>query len=224
MNNVTIIYYTSNMEDPAFEQRIKDNLLKVCRGLPIVSVSHKPIDLGKNICIGNVGASGFNMFRQVQIACREAKTKFVISAEADTLYPPDYFNFLPPRDDKCYRNSNLYVMGHKRNYFWKKEEGATHAQIINREFYLNRLNKLFENAPKWNAEEKNFPRERHHLVDVFNENEIEYYQTNNPVVQIKTSQSMRHYTRSDRKNRESIVYWGNGIDFRNKYYEIGYKH
>lgn len=204
----TILYYTSNKETPEFEQRIKDNLLKVCGNLPIISISQKPIKLGKNICVGDVGVSGFNMFRQVLIGCKEAKTKFVISAEADCLYPPDYFQFIPERDDRCYRNSNLYVMGHKRTYFWKKEEGATQAQVVGREFYMKKLKELFEGASQWSVEEKNFPKERWHFQDVFSR--IRYYETKNPVVSIKTSEAMRHYTHSDRINRDEIPYWGNG--------------
>ena len=212
--NATILYYTSNKEDPEFEKKVIDNLLKVCGNLPIISISQKPMSLGKNICVGDVGVSGFNMFRQVQIGLEEAKTKFIVSAEADCLYPPDYFQFIPERKDVCYRNSNLYVMAHRRPIFWKKEEGATHAQIIGREYYLKRLNELFKDAPKWSIEEKNFPRERHHKVDVFEK--IEYYQTKNPVVQIKTSESMRTYTHSDRKDRYKIPYWGDSILLRQK--------
>src|SRR5438876_1031131 len=132
MNDATIIYYTSNREDPDFERRVQENLLKVSGGLPIISVSHKPIDLGTNICVGEVGVSGFNMFgvsgfymfRQVAIACEAATTPFVISAEADCLYPPDYFEFRPVELDRCYRDSNLYVMPDRRNFFFYKKEGA----------------------------------------------------------------------------------------------------
>lgn len=226
MKDITVIYYTSNKEKPEFEERIRNNILNLCGDLPIISVTQKPIDFGKNICVGDVGVSGFNMFRQVQIACREAKTRFVLSAEADCLYPPDYFTFEPPQEDLCYRNKNLYVMPQHRAYFWKKEEGATHAQIVGREFYLNTLNKLFEGAPEWSVEERNFPKERTHQKqeDVFSKNEIAYYETEYPVVQIKTSQSMRHYTHSDRIARHELPYWGPGSDFRKKYYDIGYRH
>ncbi len=226
MKDVTIIYYTSNREKPEFEERIRNNLLNCCGDLPIISVTQKPINFGQNIVVGDVGASGFNMFRQVQIACRAAKTKFILSAEADCLYPPDYFSFIPPKDNLCYRNKNLYVMPQHRAYFWKKEEGATHAQIVGREFYLNTLNKLFEGAPEWSIEERNFPKERTHnkQEDVFLKNEIVFYETKYPVVQIKTSQSMRHYTHSDRVTRHEIPYWGSGNDFRKKFYDIGYRH
>ncbi|MBU2052605.1 hypothetical protein KKH13_05350 [Patescibacteria group bacterium] len=213
--NSTIIYYTSNREGTMFEKRVRDTLLKNCGGLPIISVSHLPIDLGTNICVGDVGVSGFNMFRQVQIALREAKTRFVISAEADCLYPPDYFEFTPERDDVPYRNTNLYVMPDLRDYFFSKPGGATHAQIVGREHYLAVLDKLFEGAPEWSTKEKNFPKERLRKADVFDK--IEYYQTENPVFQIKTHKGMRYYTSSDRTPIPEIPYWGKGKDIRSYY-------
>jgi len=213
-NDATILYYTSNKEDPNFENRIKENLLKNCGGLPIISISHKPIDLGKNICVGDVGASGFNMFRQVQIGLKEVKTEFVISAEADCLYPPDYFTYRPPKNNRCYRNSNLYVMPDLRDYYFYKEEGATHAQHIGRDFYLDRLNFLFEGAPEWSVEEKNFPKERRKQEDVFRPHMVKHYHTENPVFQIKTHKGMRYYTNSDRTPIPEIKYWGNGKPVR----------
>ena len=52
MNDVTIIFYTSNDEDESFEKKIRDNILKQSNGIKIISVSRKPIDFGHNICIG----------------------------------------------------------------------------------------------------------------------------------------------------------------------------
>lgn len=212
--NATIIYYSSNREDPEFEKRIQKTLLENSGGLPIISVTQKPINLGKNICVGDVGVSGFNMFRQVLMACEMATTEFVISAEADCLYPPDYFTFRPSRNDICYRDSNLYVMPDKRSFFFHKKEGATHAQIVGREFYIKKLKELFKDAPEWNAEEKNFPKERHLKEDIFGI--IRYYKTD-PVIQIKTHKGMRYYTHSDRTPIYSLPYWGEGQILRKKY-------
>ncbi len=211
----TILYYTSNREKPEFEKKIQENLLKVCKDIPIISVSQKLINLGKNICVGDVGASGFNCFRQILIACEAATSKFVISAEADCLYPPDYFTFIPPKEDVCYRNSNLYVMPDLRDYYFKKSEGATHAQIVGREYYIKRLKELFKDAPQWSTEEKNFPKERHRKEDIFDK--IEYWETENPVVQIKTHRGLRYYTHSDRTPIKEIKYWGDGTKIRNYY-------
>ena len=97
--NTTILYYSSGRENPDFEQRIIDSLLEVSGDLPIVSVTQQPLNLGKNICVGDVGASGFNLFRQILIGLKEVVTKYVISAEADSLYPKGYFDYIPERDD-----------------------------------------------------------------------------------------------------------------------------
>jgi hypothetical protein len=225
--DATIFFCSSNKEYPQFEQRIRDNILKVCGDLPIISVTQKPIDFGTNICVGDdVGVSGFNFFRQSLIACKAAKTRFMISTEADCLYPPDYFLFRPERDDKCYRSDNVFVMGQHRKYFFRKPRGATHAQIVNREFYIENLERCFEGEPEWDATQFNFPKEKFHAKweDVFNRDDIEYFMQENPVVQIKTSQSMRNYTSAIRDPIYSLPYWGKGSDFRKKYYDIGFIH
>jgi hypothetical protein len=215
MESSSIIYYSSNREKPDFERRVIENLQQVCGKHPIISVTQKPINLGHNICVGDVGVSGFNMFRQVQLALNEVKTKFVISAEADCLYPPDYFDFIPTKDDVCYRNSNLFVMPDARDYFFYKKEGATHSQVINTDFYKQRLYDLFYGAPMWSPEETNFPKERWNKEDVFTE--IEYFKTKNPVFQIKTHRGMRYYTHSDRTPIYGLPYWGDGKAVRSYY-------
>lgn len=216
-----IIYVSSNKEKPEFEERIRKNILEVTN-LPIISVTQKPIDFGKNIVVGDdIGVSGFNMFRQVLIGLKASDADYVISCEADCLYPPDYFQFVPPRLDVPYRNKNTWVMGQHRTYFYHKPESATHAQIVGRQFYIDTLEKLFEGCPEWSLE-KNFPKERLGKEDVFDK--IEYWESENPVVQIKTSQSMRHYTRSERVPVHKLPYWGDGADFRNKFYNIGIIH
>ena len=209
--SATIVYCSSNMELPAFEAKIIANLLKACGDLPIISVTQKPMPyLGRNICVGDdIGVSGFNFFRQCLIGCEAADTRFIISAESDCLYPPDYFTFRPPKDNECYRNSNLFVMPDKRPFFFHKKEGATHSQVVGREFYINRLNELFGDAPMWCAEEKNFPKERHRKEDVFRR--ILYWETENPVFQIKTHFGLRYYTSSDRTPIHELTYWGSGI-------------
>jgi len=212
--NATVLYYTSNREHPEFEARVRKTILDNCGGLPIISVSHRPIDFGRNICVGDVGVSGFNMFRQVLMGCEAADTEFIISAEADCIYPKSYFEFKPERNDVCYRNSNLYVMPDARDYFFYKEEGATHAQVVGREFYIETLKKLFDGAPQWNTEEKNFPKERLGQEDVFTE--VKHFRCD-PVIQIKTHRGMRYYTRSDRTPIPSLPLWGEGKKLRAYY-------
>jgi len=207
----SIIYYTSNREAPEFEKKIQDDLLSKSGILPIISVSQKPMDFGENICVGNVGASGFNMCRQVQIACERATTDFVISAEADCLYSPDYFYFTPP-SNACYRNTNIYILKYKRDFFNKKTM-STFSQVINREYYLKRLNELFEGAPQWSKEEKNFPKERGKKLF----NSYETFETEFPCVSFKTGKGMRQHTNTFEEEFKELPYWGTAEDFKENY-------
>ena len=210
--NLTIIYYTSNKEKPEFERKVRQNILRNCGGLPIISVSQKPIDFGHNICVGDVGASGFNVCRQIQTACKAAKTKFIINTEADCLYPPDYFTFEPERDDICYRNNNIYLAPYKKNFYLKKSH-SLFSQVIGREFFIDRLNYLFKNQPQWNTEMKNFPKEIGEKLF----NKFEYYKTENPCVSFKTGYGMRKYSASGKTPVYEIPYWGNIKNLRKKY-------
>jgi hypothetical protein len=201
MNKLTIIYYTSNQEKPKFEEKIRANILKVCGNLPIISVSQKPINFGFNICVGEVGASNFNQFRQIQIACEAAVTPFVISTEADCLYPPDYFEFIPPDDSKCYRNTNIYILRYKRDFFNKKSS-SVFSQIIGKKHYLDRLKKLFGDAPEWDENDKKWPNQ-----DLFES--WENFKTKNPCISIKTGRGMRITSSCSRRQKiYRLPYWG----------------
>ena len=83
--DITIVYYTSNTENPVFEEKIRQILLADSQGLPIISVSQRPITFGTNICVGEVGRSSYNQWRQLQIGVQAAKSKYIALAESDFL-------------------------------------------------------------------------------------------------------------------------------------------
>jgi len=103
---ITIIYYTDNTLEPEFEKRVQQELIKAAEGKRIISVSQKPIDFGDNICVGDIGRSHHSMFYQILIGAQEAKTKYIALAEHDCMYTAEHFNFIPPKEDVFYYNSN----------------------------------------------------------------------------------------------------------------------
>lgn len=151
-DDLTVIYYSSNREDPAFEGRIRQHHLSVMGDLPVISVTQKPIDFGHNICVGDVGVSGQNALRQYQIGCELATTKCVCAAESDMLYPADYFAYRPPTDYGLHCAMPVYLVfthGNRRQsgFFPKRHsEGAT---IANREYVLRLLEEELEGKSLW---------------------------------------------------------------------------
>ena len=119
---LTVIYYTCNREETAFESTIQKSLLDVIGNTPLISVSQKPIDFGKNICVGDIGTSDMNIFRQLLIGCEVATTPLVATAEADCLYPPTgYFDFKPDQEDMAYRYTNLWFFYRQKDFYYKKD-------------------------------------------------------------------------------------------------------
>jgi hypothetical protein len=207
-----VIYVSSNQEDPAFEAKTRADLLSKVGDLPIVSVTQKPVLLGNNICVGEVGASGFNFCRQVLIALENIDTDFVLSAESDCLYSPDYFLFTPERLDIPYRNTNIYVQKYGQDYFCKKSM-STFSQIVGRKFYMERLKELFVDQLQWSMELKNFPKEiKKNLFDKF-----ETFETKFPCLSFKTGRGMRKHSNSDDVPIYELPYWGQAKDLVCKY-------
>ncbi len=198
----SVIYYTSNQEEESFEKKVREQILRACGNIPIVSVSQKPIDFGKNICVGDVGVSEFNALRQILIACENTDTDYVICTEADCLYAPDYFAY-QPMGKNVYRNTNTYIIGNKRDFYWKKNEGGLWSQIVNRYYYINRLRKLFDGEPEWDKTRKGFVKDKgEKLFDT-----MEYFETKNPSISFKRN-GMRKFSHSDRTPIHVLPFWG----------------
>jgi hypothetical protein len=148
MESISILFYTSSRESPEFAQKIQDNIIKNCGDIPIISVSQKPMDFGKNICVGEVGHSYLNEFRQILIGAKEAKTQYLIFAEADFLYPKEYFEFKPTTEN-IYRYDNVWLVFKHRGYNYYRKPYSIGAQICKREFIIQELEKYLEGLPEW---------------------------------------------------------------------------
>lgn len=210
MNDLTVCYYSCNREDPAFEARIQHTLLDTIGDMPVISVTHKPIDFGHNICVGDVGVSAHNAWRQLQIGALHAKTRFVCPGEADLLFPPEFFHFRPPRDDTFYLAMPLWVLNAQRgkaHQYSLKPRGSEAAMIVNRDLLIQRLGQILDPTSQWSAQDADgdklpFPLDRRVV-------KREYFTLSQPIVTIKTDENIHRKTPHDVESRtRSIPYWG----------------
>lgn len=145
MTDLTVVYYTANREDEKFENNIRNQLIESMKGsdCDLISVSQKPIDLGINICVGEIGWNDFNANAQLKIGIEHAKTRFILSAESDSIYPPSYFRFIPEFSNIRYRFSNVWIMDcfkdDSKIPVFKKKRFSECAQLAGREFWLRKI-------------------------------------------------------------------------------------
>ena len=149
---MTVIYYSANRETPAFAANIINALMAAKGDSEIVSVTQKPMALGRNIVVDRVGWSGYNSVRQLRLGILEAKTPFVCNFETDTLYPPDYFSFRPPQHDTLYIPQPTWIAFASRStrkYYSLKRHGFEGAIVAYRDAILKAIDEWCEGMPEW---------------------------------------------------------------------------
>lgn len=216
--NKTILYYTSNHEDPEFEQKIIDDMLTKAGDIPIISVSQKPMNLGQNICVGDVGQSYVNEWRQILIGAKAAVTEYVITAESDFCYPPEYFNYEPKGRD-IYRYDNIWIMWLDKKFKkFHRKKYSEGAQIVKRKFFIYLLEKYLLKYPNWQIE--HYKKSGSDYAPYYDAT-YTFFHGENPSVSIKTRNGCSWHVGGYEGGIENIAtdlpYWGNIEKLKNKF-------
>lgn len=147
----SIIYYTDNR----IGEPIVSNVQKTLQvGLPIVSVSLKPIDFGENIYM-DYEPSFLTMMRQIFLGLTVSASKYVFFCEHDVLYPKSHFDFTPLKDNVFYYNDNVWRWDYPNDRLITYDRLISLSGLcVNRELaykhYEKRLNHILEN--KWECD------------------------------------------------------------------------
>jgi hypothetical protein len=221
--STSIIYYTANFNNEYFAENICRQIINAAgKRMPIISVSQKPIEFGDNICVGNIGQSHLNIYRQILIGAKAAKTKYVFTCDDDVLYTPWHFtSFLPPEDTFAY-NINRW-----RIYTWVDPPVFSYTarpvgsqMVAPRQLLVDVLQKRFEKYPdeasipdlKYFCE----PGRRDHLLGMPRPKMTTFKSLGAPNVVFTTTESMGyHYFKKNetkkshgKVKKDTLPYWG----------------
>lgn len=204
--DTTVIYYTANVEEETFARKVRSVIWKNAGGLPVISVSRKPIDFGENICVGEQPVCVANIWRQIYAGLQAAKTRFAIAVEGDTLYPPEYFTFTPPSEDHFYRYNNIWILylWPTRRYggkFWRKSAQMEGAQMCGVEHWMRAIEKGLE-VNDWL--DTRLPP----VICSPTLPEAYTWHSANPVLTCKTEKGLYRYTTRSIVSADSVPCWG----------------
>jgi hypothetical protein len=207
----TVVYYTGNAEEPEFEKRIQTSLLESIDDLPLISVSQRPIDFGENICVGEVGISKHNAWRQLLIGAEKATTPFICVAESDYLYPKEHFYFTPDRLDAFYMPEPLYMMySHRSPAYRYKPTGCEGIVVVGREFLIKRLHEILDPYGMWDMLEVRMNLFRlHHAIR---------FPVTVPPIMFKTDKAMTKRDHHTNVCLSTLQGWGDATELHGKYF------
>src|SRR3989344_4984840 len=196
MSDLTILYYTANTIPDITAARVRDYLAKVTKNkFSIISVSQKPIIFGRNICVGEIGRSKYNCYKQILIGAREIKTKYVACVEDDTLYAIEHFDYRPQEGIFSYEN-NMWLAEEKM--YWRMDtadRGGMWGCIVATETLLKNLTKRYEVYPTDPLPNKHIAwgEPGKHDYQYGMENHYELFESKNPTVVFTYRGSMGGY-------------------------------
>jgi len=156
----TIIYYTANGKSEQLLKVVQENLLEAACGLPIISVSQKPMNFGKNICVGEVGFSYHNVVRQVLIGAQEAKTPYIALAEDDCFYSKEHFKFTPSKEGrrKSHYDTNSWLFHPDKPGYIRAKNKFEGSIIVSRKHIISIINRQLKYRTMWIPEDRSEDR------------------------------------------------------------------
>jgi len=215
---MSIIYYTGNGDYPRLEEAVRDTILAHSEGMPIVSVSHKPIQFGKNICVGSIRQAPEHVFMQLRIAAQVAESDFVCVCEADTLYPPEFFQFQPTDDKTYYHPATGYIVwrGHVNVYHRKRMQELT--GVVSRRHLLALVESMQEEHASLEWPHRTGTAQTMQIDAIVAAGGKTEQADLGPVVTLKSGRGMhRHSPFSRRDNTRALPVWGSAKDMWKKY-------
>lgn len=148
----TILYLTDNTLDPAIMALCQRTLIREAWDIPIVSVSQKGIDFGRNICLGEIGRSWTSLYRQMLAGLQEITTDWVVIAEHDVLYTHEHLSYNLGDSTVFHYNHNCWlVVGPGTNHpelygmysYWPKRYALSQL-IAPRQLLINSITEILD--------------------------------------------------------------------------------
>lgn len=243
MNNLTVIYYTSNYLDehnPYFLNNTKEALLKAAGDLPIIIVSQKPTMFGKNsknICLGDIGRSHLNIYRQMLIGAKEAETDYIALAEDDIFYSYEHFhnNYIGKWPDVMLYDMNklsLFTWTKPPVYSFRHDRMVVNQLIAPRLRFIDALEERFERVREMMEDGKKEEQIIKYWGDLGRYEDIlgvtvqktKTFMCTCPSIVFSHENAFGYLNHGSRKRLGDlrileVPYWGRAEDMLKKYYE-----
>lgn len=140
MNDLTLLYYTCNVIEEPFGENVRKHLLSITKDMPLISISHKPLSFGENIVVEGFEVLAYNIYRQILIGAKAAKTKYLACCEDDCLYHLDHFKLRPIENAFLYNSNRWHV---NRNTYFHRNRIGMFTCIAPRQLVIDTLETRF---------------------------------------------------------------------------------
>jgi len=233
-----IIYYTDNELAKNIAKPCREAIIKASKdkNIPITTAAlHRKLDFGvKNIYFPSLKRSYLSMFKQILGALENSSADIIFFCEADVLYHPTHFDFIPPEKDTFYFNQSVWFLrttdGHALHYDVNQLSGlcvyrdaalthfreryemalAEHERLKaiypNEEEFLRMFNRFIRNM--------GFEPFTHHRVQWKNQFKMGTWKSEQPNIDIKhgANATGQRWRKEEYRNQQLLINWTESED------------
>ena len=197
-----IIYYTDNVPSERFLNIIQRQILRACGDIPIISVSQKPIDFGRNIVMAGIGRSNLSIYRQILTGLEASDADVVNFVEHDVIYHPGHFEFVPPDNTAFWYNRNVWKVRASDGQAVYYRTSALSLMVCYRDIALKQYRERVEKQANGTLSRATGHEPGHHLAPKGLGNiPAKFFNAEHPCIDIRHSNNK---TKTDRFRKESF--------------------
>lgn len=251
-NDLTIVYYSCNhlnSENTIFLKNTERQLVKAVGDLPIIVVSHEPIERFEgyegdftNIVAGvdyqlyKEGRHHLNIYKQLLEGARIAQTPFVAMAEDDILYSFEHFHSkLPPLDVFLYdmNKLSLFTWTKPPMYSFRHNRKVVNSLISPTKMLVDAMDERFKQLEKL----KSLGKSEDRIIKVWGDpgryedylgvtiRKTDEFMSTNPSIVFTHPKAYGYEFNHGKKKRLGdlriieVPYWGRAEDVLKSYYQ-----
>jgi len=219
MNDITLLYYTANTIEETLAENVRKHLLFIKGDLPLISVSQKPLNFGQNICVGEIGKSYYNCYKQIFTGAYTVNTKYVACCEDDTLYSKEHFSHRPSNEKVFSYNKNMWYC--EETEFWTKGWTGMLGCIVGTQYLIDTLKPRFDKYSKEIKEHNSNFFRKFQEPGRWDKANTEYWDSKTPIVTFNYFNAMGGKAKSVAHTPKSILNlepWGDCWELKKKYW------
>jgi len=211
-----VIYYTNNICDEEIFNTVLERLNRICVGMELISVSHKPVNFGKNIVV-DLPSCADSILRQIYIGLLESTSDIIYLVEHDVLYHPSHFERIPRTPNQFLYNQNVWQVDSTTGEALYRKSKRTSQLVMYRTGLMEYLEKVFKRIEEIGGYSQRIGvSPGTHRIKGIDPGGLKEFNSRYPNVDIRHGNNLSEYI--GREKREGgVPHWGRTKDRFNEF-------
>ena len=206
-----IVYYTCGTLDEAIAEPVRRNLVKSKNGHELGVVSLQRADFGDWTIVLQRERSAITMHHQILAGLERSTADYVFLCEHDVLYHPSHFEFVPPKDNIYYYNTNVWRVRYEDGHAVRTDDCKQVSGLCaNRKLLVEHYRKRVERMEREGFSRSNgYEPGTRHLPNGYDNHNAEGWSSPFPNLDIRHSKNLTktHWTIDSFRNPKYAKGW-----------------